>query len=701
MEYREFGFDDIQQRERERIRLHRQNRNVSSPHTIGLALSGGGIRSASFGLGVLQALNNPSHDKLKAIDYLSTVSGGGYIGSSFTWFNFLQAGKPWQFPFGTKGQGARSDDNSHNALDYIRQHGDYLKPGDGLGAASLVAAILRTLSMSFAVYFSLLTAIIWALVMGGYLSPYAATLDASLFDSSLLWVSVYAIGLFIISSLVYGLLTPVSRNLSRKVSRYIYWLRVWTQIIQGALLAIGVCALLLGLAPWMHWKLGEFLATLTAGGALTLGSIGGLQEFFRQKAGTAKTGSAFNSLKIWLVALLLIYGLLLGAYTLEEYLRQQAYATQYLLGLLAFGLIVGGLINLNYFGIGRMYRDRLAETFMPGRETIAKDKWHPAFDADLCKLSTVCGPKENGPYHLINTNIVLIDSDSAKFRGRGGDSFLLSPLFCGSDATGWVDTRDFLHNDMTLPTAMAISGAAANPHSGVSGRGPSRDRLVSFLMSFLGVRLGYWAKNPAADIVRRVMVRYGMPNYLYPGIVQGLFGHRLNAKAAYIELTDGGHFENLGLYELARRKVEVIIIADAAADPDFDMSDLANAIERIRVDFGYYVEFDQDSYALGKLLPGTGGDDVYARKYQLAQQGFAVARIRYDSNHSGRIIYLKTTLIAGLPEDLYGYKAAHADFPHQPTADQFFDEVQLDVYRELGYRLADNMLNENARQNWF
>src|SRR5882724_12395215 len=50
--------------------------------TVGLALSGGGIRAAAFSLGVLQALNR--HGILHNIDYLSTVSGGGYIGSSLT-----------------------------------------------------------------------------------------------------------------------------------------------------------------------------------------------------------------------------------------------------------------------------------------------------------------------------------------------------------------------------------------------------------------------------------------------------------------------------------------------------------------------------------------------------------------------------------------------------------------------------------------
>ena len=55
----------------------------SAPSTklalVGLSLSGGGIRSATFSLGVIQAL--AKHGLLKTVDYLSTVSGGGFIGS--------------------------------------------------------------------------------------------------------------------------------------------------------------------------------------------------------------------------------------------------------------------------------------------------------------------------------------------------------------------------------------------------------------------------------------------------------------------------------------------------------------------------------------------------------------------------------------------------------------------------------------------
>src|SRR5690606_8935342 len=87
-----------------------------------------------------------------------------------------------------------------------------------------------------------------------------------------------------------------------------------------------------------------------------------------------------------------------------------------------------------------------------------------------------------GLYPLVNTNVVLVDSESDTWRNRGGGSFLLSPLYCGSDATGWVPTGCFADKELTAATAMATSGAAANPNTGPGGQGITRNRLVSFLM---------------------------------------------------------------------------------------------------------------------------------------------------------------------------------------------------------------------------
>ncbi|MGY8870572.1 MAG: patatin-like phospholipase family protein, partial [Pseudomonadales bacterium] len=135
----------------------------SDQKRMGLSFSGGGIRSASFAMGVLQSL--VSDKQLEKMDYLSTVSGGGYLGSSLTWFlsqkddNGEHYGtRPDNFPFGRKREGGKHN-NKNAILDFIRQHGNYLIPGHGLSSQSLIATILRTMLVSLAIYFALATSI--------------------------------------------------------------------------------------------------------------------------------------------------------------------------------------------------------------------------------------------------------------------------------------------------------------------------------------------------------------------------------------------------------------------------------------------------------------------------------------------------------------------------------------------------------------
>jgi hypothetical protein len=335
------------------------------------------------------------------------------------------------------------------------------------------------------------------------------------------------------------------------------------------------------------------------------------------------------------------------------------------------------------------------ENFMPNARNVKNNQWGRATDADRALLEDMCKENESDkarrPYHLINTNIVLVDSQTAKFHGRGGDSFLLSPLYCGSDATCYFPTKNYNKKGsrgMTLASAMAISAAAVNPDVGVAGRGVTRNKLVSALLGLLNLRLGYWTSNP--KVKKRLPFP---PNFLAPGFFGDVVGGSLTEEKKAIELTDGGHFENLALYELIRRKPNVIIVSDAGADPNFLFGDLANAVERARVDFGVKIRFDSQ-YNLDALVPGSAPNGPFTEKYRLAERGFAIADVVYpDSTNNGKLIYIKTTLTKDLPADIYGYKGANESFPDQTTADQFFDEAQFEAYRELGYQLTWQMLN--------
>jgi hypothetical protein len=360
--------------------------------------------------------------------------------------------------------------------------------------------------------------------------------------------------------------------------------------------------------------------------------------------------------------------------------------------------------ELNYLSMHRYYRDRLLETFMPNVPAVLKVEGGIAcgspkantfeisetYTNRIADLEKGVHPSCCAPYHLINTNVVLAGSRKPKFRGRGGDNFLLSPLFCGSNATGWRESKKYMRKRLSLATAMAVSGAAVNPNTGVGGEGPTRQPLLSVLMRLLNIRLGVWVPNP------NLVESFGRqrPNFLHPGFFGIALSTGLRETSSMLELTDGGHFENLGLYELVRRRLRLIVAIDGAADPEYSFGDLANAIEKVRTDFGVLIDIDDTDLKplVSERLDGaTAADAMIDRR---AQRGYLVADIVYPNSAPGLLVYITTTYASELTADLYSYRHAHREFPDEPTSDQFFDEKQFEAYRELGYHLTWNMFTE-------
>ena len=687
-------FHTVFDREREIVGAQRQVRDskgatrFSDKYLTGISISGGGIRSASFAMGALEALD--AAHLVEKLDYLSTVSGGGYTGASLTWFNRLARGQAgWFFPFGRQDQGARGIESSfpNQILGYIRQHGNYLVPGFGLTLGSMIMTVLRNVLLPVTVYMSLLVAafigfaevqdrLFWPAGLADFLGHRVLALPA--------WLCLVAIVLFVLLSFSYALFTWLL--VSNTTANYRF--RTFLQVVMGGLGSSIVVFTAMAVLPVVVDEIG---AAIPVSGSL-LGVAGGLWHFYRDSRGKSNRGSMMN-LAFIVAAALLAFALLALSYAIS------IHAAAWWPAWLGIGIVFGFFVNLNYFGLGRMYRDRIIETFLPNRETVEKGRWALATEANREKLHDVCTEEDQGPYHLVNCNVVLVDSPVSKYRGRGGDNFILSSRYCGSDATSWVETGRFNHGTMTLATAMAISGAAANPHTGANGEGPTRNRFVSLLMFMLGLRLGYYVLNPR----KTRNIPFLQPNFLYPGIHQGLLGQGFNTRRRYLELTDGGHFENTAAYELVRRRLDLIVLLEAGADPDFSFSDLANLVEKVRVDFGVYIRFEED-YDLRYVMPGSvQAESFFSQRYAMARRGFAIAKIRYPATgtegaREGVLLYLKATLVKDLPADLYGYKDAHPSFPNQSTADQFFDEMQLESYRELGYQLADDMRKDATVQ---
>lgn len=784
----------------------------------GLAISGGGIRSASFALGIMQAF--AEKERLHWFDYLSSVSGGGYISSALTWMRHKAWGKPqvwkdeeWKpgecadpaceevrfnckppcFPFtspagktpkGTMGR-------IHNALlRHMRQNGKYLIPGHGLNVGSLLAVVLRGMLVSLFVYLPILIlamllvhvyvvsespfsrgnlgpAIVVILVTGvlatlitliawwrrsALLSPERQerlkhfwggirrhvakpTLQVTgLGAFSLLLLKVARVEEFdhlfqftlslvatgILISLLYAAVSSLARNMDDRWYTYRRWFEIW----MGALLGVIVMVLLFASLPYVddlarHLGVDSEVAQSPGMWGTVSAILGALFSGSAYlESARAKVRKLPLAIQVWLGAGLLIYGLMLLAYALSDMVYTNIRdifvlideaksltavtwtnypALGYYLASLLAALLLGRYVQVNYLSVHRYYRDRLMETFMPELQRVLDGSDRESPVANKARLSAMCGGnqgKVTRPYHLVNTNVMLVNSKVPKFKARGGDNFILSPRFCGSQATGWRRTEDFMEDNMTLATSMAISGAAANPNTGVGGEGVTRNPALSFLMSLLNIRLGFWAPNPRFD------GDAGYPDLLEPGLGE-LLRYGLDENGRYVQLSDGGHFENLGVYELIRRQAGVIVCSDAGADLDFNFCDLGNLVEKARVDFGAIITFGDDPKdGVGEqgCLEYTNCDNilniVVAPKDGVAKQGYLEGTIIYRGGTRGRFIYIKSTWLANLPPDLVAYKRAHPNFPDESTADQFFGERQFEAYRELGYLTAWRMLED-------
>jgi hypothetical protein len=299
---------------------------------------------------------------------------------------------------------------------------------------------------------------------------------------------------------------------------------------------------------------------------------------------------------------------------------------------------------------------------------------------------------------------------------------------------------------------MAISGAAVHSNAGSSGAGITRSPWLSFLMGFFNIRLGYWADNPTPGkerldrildglnrpltvqqpprcqaptgawhagfkLFRRlfnrlvvmlqklvcypVLASCNEPNPIYPGMLEMYLRKNLDENSRMVQLSDGGHFENLGLYELIRRRLKLIIVCDGTADPGYAFDDLANAIEKVRADFGAIIDFNCSD--METLTPRSviESGDATGMKVTYATKGYLVGTITYkEEKCQGTILFIATSFFNELTADVYAYRKVHHEFPDQPTGDQFFGEKQFEAYRELGFQTAVNMMtDEDVKKN--
>jgi hypothetical protein len=191
---------------------------------------------------------------------------------------------------------------------------------------------------------------------------------------------------------------------------------------------------------------------------------------------------------------------------------------------------------------------------------------------------------------VVNIALNLVGSSKLAWQERKAESFTASPLHCGCYELGYrkmnapPGKRYGGQQGISLGTATTISGAAASPNMGHHS-----SPLVTFVLTLLNVRLGAWLGNPGK--AGEATFHLGYPNFSVGPIIAEAFG-LTNDTSPYVYLSDGGHFENLGLYEMVLRRCHYIVVSDAGGDPECSFADLGEAVRKIRIDFGIPIEFD-------------------------------------------------------------------------------------------------------------
>lgn len=400
-------------------------------------------------------------------------------------------------------------------------------------------------------------------------------------------------------------------------------------------------------------------------------------------------------------SLLFLSGLFMCSFALAQGVNGVVgiFSATVILSLFVIALFLGMFSSVNATGLHRFYRDRLMETFMPMAESIASGLAKRSDVADTLSVADIwdrAPDAKSRPYHLINAHAILVRDQDPKVALRGGENFVLSAAVVGSTATGWLKTKDYVqaNGPLTLASAMAVSGAAANANAGYIGTGVTRERFVSAVMAILNIRLGLWVANPRAIAARKRTKRFPMiAAYFGTALTSGICGFGNNRDSKFIELSDGGHFENLGLYELMRRKTSLILVVDAEQDEAINLSSLVSSANRVKEDFGATINFLE--HRGPELLLGQESKQ-YPGGVKIAKSPFIVGQIRYNDEKKTRgvLIYIKATMIGGLEFATDGYRASNPQFPHQPTADQFFDPEQFEAYRDLGRKSCDMAVRE-------
>ena len=284
----------------------------------------------------------------------------------------------------------------------------------------------------------------------------------------------------------------------------------------------------------------------------------------------------------------------------DEALSNNSIALRFLGGFLVLGFVIwlaSYYVNINRFSLHAIYRNRLIRAYLgASRDERHPDRFTGFDDADNVRMHELW-PKDIEPrklFHVVNMALNVVSTKRLAWQERKAEPFTVTALHSGGAYVGFRKSEDYGDSydlktnsrGITLGTAMAISGAAVSSNMGYNSS-PS----LSLLLTLFNVRLGWWLGNPGEAGNTDDAYRRQGPKWAARPLFDEALG-RTTDQNPYVYLSDGGHFEDLGFYEMVRRRCRLIFVVDAGCDPDFTFEDLGNAVRKIYIDLGIRVTFE-------------------------------------------------------------------------------------------------------------
>lgn len=688
---------------------------------VGFCLSGGGVRSASVALGAVQSLRR----ELLTARYLVSVSGGGYTAGA------LQLALTSAQDRDNPPEGIVLHD-PHTVLtqgtveeDRVRRHASYI--------ADTPARLVVALAIMARVLVLSLLALFGPAIVIGYLAgrAYQAFPLASLTKSSLLpWQHEIAYpsvrtgtllaeavlaGFAVFVYIVYLVLRTVGSNPHEWFRRAAIGLTIVAAVV--ALLAIAVPAVIYAAAWLLHNRGGPVSAVGSVGSVVLAYAAMLVSATLRKKKSTGGAGwrarakaAAPAAVQLGLSAttfLVLAAGwlLLFGGIAAVASSPGAEWAALVLLFALFF---VGGLLDATALSLHPFYRRRLAGAFAVRRVQRGASQVAEGYPYIERTSLAAYGKRSHDRQHKDDFPEVIFAA-AANLTGEqraplNAVSYTFSGEWVGGPDIGYVRTCDLqdlvspqLKNDLTVEAAVAISGAAFASAMGRMGR------WYGTLLAVTGARLGSWMPNPGFvhALSKSAQARDWTTPHLpavrrLPYLLREVFGiHRCHDRL--LQVTDGGHYENLGLVELLRRRCTTIYCIDASGDAPPTAGTLRQAIELAHAELG--VEFDGQAEAWD-LVPGSATPlKPSAPLSQLNNRLSKTATLRMafkypdesglpPARQRGTLIVAKALITPEMPYTVLAHGASDPLFPRDPTSDQFFDDDKYCSYTALGRELG-------------